>query len=552
MRKLALLLSVLLLFAAGMPALADEPASPSFSVKVPADFEGELNGRCLIALSRENTEDSGMPYEQVDPTGVPVFGKTVFGLKAGDTITFTVGDAEVYGFPFQLGDIPKEELYAQAFFIRYTKFERAAGPAIWGMADLGGGGSFTANPLNMYSAVADKQLIDVSAPKTIELELTETIPTPEIAADQVYQQGNYPDTDLVKYVKIQSKILSDWWGTPMYLGANVLLPKNYDPAKKYPVLYYQGHFPGGGAPLSYGRNEAFTQYWDGDEAVQMIVITFRDATPFYDTSYSVNSANQGPWGDAIMNELIPELESRFSIIQEPWARMLSGGSTGGWESLAMMIFYPDFFGGTWSLCPDGVDFHNYQIVNIYDDDNAYYFDRGWVKVERPGARAVDGNIRYMMKDENLWEIAVGGLNAMSLGQWAVWEATYGPMGEDGYPKRIWDPLTGKIDKEVAEYWKQNYDLNAILQRDWAELGPKLKGKIHLRGGDMDAYYLNLGQYRMAEFLESTTEPYYEGYSVTFPRMGHTGNITNMALLQEMADHMIKYGPEDAQSYLYNK
>jgi hypothetical protein len=158
----------------------------------------------------------------------------------------------------------------------------------------------------------------------------------------------------------------------------------------------------------------------------------------------------------------------------------------------------------------------------------------------------------MMKDENLWEIAVGGLEALSLGQWAIWEAVYGPMDKDGYPARIWDPLTGKIDKTVAEYWKQNFDINFKLQKEWPTLGPKLVGKIHLRGGDMDAYYLNNAQYLVGDWLETTKDPYYAGYSVTFARKGHTGNITNVDLLKEIAAHMIKYGPANAASILAAK
>ena len=195
---------------------------------------------------------------------------------------------------------------------------------------------------------------------------------------------------------------------------------------------------------------------------------------FYDTSYSVNSANLGPWGDAIVTELIPYLENNFSIISEPWARALAGGSTGGWESLAMQIFYPDFFGGTWPLCADSLDFNYHQIVNIYENENAYYIDQDWYKVERPSCRSIDGNIQWTIKDECLWEAAVGGVeHPISLGQWAIWEAVYGPKGEDGYPKRLWDPLTGVIDHEVAAYWKDNFDLNAILQKKWTEIGTSL-------------------------------------------------------------------------------
>ncbi|MBP7110070.1 MAG: enterochelin esterase-like enzyme [Firmicutes bacterium] len=555
-KSTALSLAAVLLLMMFSVSAAGAVSGFKFEVKVPDDFVGELNGRCLVALTKDVSKSD--PYKQVSPTGVPVFGKTVFGLKAGDVITFTADDKQVYGFPFQMDAIPQAELYVQAFFVKYTKFTRANGSTIWAMADHGGGGNMFSNPYNLYSKVV-KSFIDVSTPSTVKLELTEMIQLPKpLKEGEVTQQGNYEDKPYLKYVKIQSKLLTEFWGTPMYIGANVLLPNTYGkvPGKKYPVLYYQGHWPGGAAPLSYestsAAGKALKEFWDSADAPQMLAITIRDANPFYDTSYSVNTANIGPWGDAITKELIPYLEKTFDIIAEPWARMLAGGSTGGWESLAMQVFYPDYFGGTWSMCPDPVDFNYYQIVNIYKDDNAYYIDKGWYKVERPGSRKTDGNINYMMKDENFWEVAVGGLEAISLGQWAVWEAVYGPMAADGYPARIWDPLTGKIDKAVAEYWKQNFDLNYKLQKEWPTLGPKLVGKIHLRGGDMDAYYLNNAQYLLGDWLETTKDPYYAGYSVTFPRMGHTGNISNPDLLKEMAAHMIKYGPADAAAILAAK
>lgn len=532
-------------------ALAQEAGAPAFTVevKVPDDFEGELNGRALFMFDKALPED-GQLYNNLDVTGCPVFGKTVYGLKAGDVVTFTADDPDVFGFPFQLSEVETGEYAVQAFFIRYTAFDRQGLPTIWGMADHGGGGSFTRNPYNLYS---NGQMATVGE-GTLTLTLENEIPLGyELKEGQVTQQGNYEDTEQVKYIKIKSEVLSAFWGTDMYLGANVLLPKDYDPAQKYPVLYYQGHWPSGNAPLNYGRTgrpayDAFNAYWDGPDAAKMIVVTFRDANMFYDTSYSVDSANLGPWGEAITTELIPYIEETFGGVGESWARALAGGSTGGWESLAMQVFYPDFFGGTWALCPDGVDFHGYQIVNLYEDDNAYYTDVGWYKLLRPSSRDVLGNIRFTIKDENYYETAVGGDKATSLGQWAIWEAVYGPIGEDGYPQRVWDPMTGEIDKDVVAYWQENYDLTYYLQNNWETLAPSLIGKIHLRGGDMDSYYLNIAQYRLGDWLE-TAEPAYEGYSITFPRMGHTGNISNEALIDEIAAHMIQYGPENAAALL---
>jgi hypothetical protein len=213
----------------------------------------------------------------------------------------------------------------------------------------------------------------------------------------------------------------------------------------------------------------------------------------------------GPWGDAIVEELIPHLERTFRMEASQWARVVVGGSTGGWEALAMQIFYPDFFGGAWGWCPDPVDFRYHQIVNVYEDANAYVTDHGWVKVERPGARRPDGNVRYTMRQENLYEYAAGP-RGKSGGQWAIWEAVFSPVAGDGQAQPIWDPLTGEIDKSVAAYWRAHYDLNQLLQQEWNELGPKLRGKLHIAVGDMDSYYLEQAVYLLEEFLAATKAP----------------------------------------------
>jgi hypothetical protein len=93
-------------------------------------------------------------------------------------------------------------------------------------------------------------------------------------------------------------------------------------------------------------------------------------------------------------------------------------------------------------------------------------------------------------------------------QWDVWEAVFSPQGPDGYPARIWDKRTGVIDRKVADYWKEHYDLSWILRRDWTRgLGQKLRGKIHLYVGDMDNYYLNNAVYLVEEFLKKADPPY---------------------------------------------
>jgi len=217
--------------------------------------------------------------------------------------------------------------------------------------------------------------LDLSSSVPVRISLTQRIPPIEPPADTKY----------VKHLKFKSEILSKWWGHDMYLGAVVVLPEGFDehPNAHYPVVYNQGHFPRTfslgepGAPSGRGgqagaSGSPFYQDWVSGKLGRFIIVLMQHPTPFYDDSYAVNSANNGPYGDALTQELMPLVEKRFRAIAEPWARTLYGGSTGGWESLAWQIFYPDMFNGTWTFCPDPVDFRYFQMVNIYQDNNAFY------------------------------------------------------------------------------------------------------------------------------------------------------------------------------------
>jgi hypothetical protein len=376
--------------------------------------------------------------------------------------------------------------------------------------------------------------------------------------DQVIPPIEVPaDTEWVKHIKFKSELLSEFWGHPIYIGATVLLPMGYDshPDVEYPVLYSQGHFSTR-APYGFtGEKSSFYKTWTAEDFPRMIVVTFQHPCPYFDDSYAVNSVNCGPYGDAIMEELIPKIEEQFRIIRKPYARVLSGGSTGGWESLALQIFHPDFFGGTWSFCPDPIDFNYYGLVNIYKDKNAFFIESGWMKPERPLMRDGHGQVLVTMRDMNQLE-AVLGTKQRSGQQLDIWQAAYGPIGEDGYPKPLWDKLTGEIDREVALYMRERYDLTYYLKQHWAEIGPKLVGKLHLITGDMDNYYLNEAVYEMEEFLENTKDPYYDGsFQYGRPRKTHgwspfgrgTGNLE-----REMAELITKNAPpgEDPTKWKY--
>lgn len=524
-------------------------AQARFEVSFPASAHATaITGRVYVAISR-TSDSSRTPIQETGETGVPLFGVNVENLAPGASATI---DARAFGHPVQrLADIPKGEYWVQPFVNVYTRFARADGHTVWLHMDQWEGQNWKRSPGNLYGTPV-RVAYDPASRTPIRLVADKVIPPVQVP----------PDDDHVKRIKIQSAILTRWWGQPIYLGATVLLPKDYDkhPEVKYPVVYSHGHF-GLGAPGGFGRAAGgrggnargpnFTEYWMADGSPRMILVTLQHPSPYYDDSYGVNSANNGPYGDAIMQELIPAVETKFRVLREPWARLLTGGSTGGWISLAHQVFYPDFYGGVWSLCPDAVDFRYHQIVNVYADTNAYWLDRGWMKLDRPTQRRPDGNITAMMKDENWFELAVGD-RSRSGGQWDIWEATYGPVGTDGYPQRIWDKTTGVIDKSVAAYWREHYDLRNILETRWSTLGPKLADKINVYVGDADSYYLNMGVHLLDTFLASTTGPKWTGEIVFQPMAPHCWGPSLAELLPKMAAQIERHAPNgaDLKSWRY--
>ena len=249
----------------------------------------------------------------------------------------------------------------------------------------------------------------------------------------------------------------------------------------------------------------FYKSWTGPGFPRVLLVQIQHPTPYYDDSYAVNSANNGPYGDAIMQELVPEIERKFRGLGEGWARFTYGGSTGGWEAMAVQMFYPDMFNGAWVACPDPIDFRHYTVVDLYKDKNAYYQEGPFKRVPRPGQRNFLGHVSTTLEQTNHRELALG-TRSRSGDQYDVWESVFSPVGADGYPKPIWDKRSGVIDTSVAAYWREHFDLSHILQRDWQTLGPKLRGKLRIYVGDMDNYYLNNAVYEVERFLKQANPP----------------------------------------------
>jgi hypothetical protein len=515
-----------------------------FEITFPESVRSEVvTGRMFVMMARSDERE---PRQQVGRTGVPFFGVDVENLAPGRPVII---DGSALGSPIErLKDIPPGDYYVQAMLNIYTQFERADGHTVWMHNDQWEGQSWRRSPGNIHSEVQRVHIDPVSG-GTIRLELTNILPPIEMPRD----------TQWVKRFRFQSEILSRFWGQPIYLGATVLLPDGYDthPDVNYPTVYQQGHFstrsplrfrepgPGGGEGSETYRS------WISDGFPRMIGVTFQHPTPYFDDSYAVNSVNVGPYGDAIMQELIPEIERRFRCIPESWARVLTGGSTGGWESLALQVWHPDFFGGTWSFAPDPVDFRNVEGINIYEDTNAFYKIHEWRKVPIANTRNQIGEVILTSRQRNYFEL-VNGTRGRSGEQLDIWSAVFGPLGEDGYFQPLFDKATGEIDPEVAAYWRENYDIRHYLEQNWSEVGPKLVGKIHVICGDMDNFYLNVGTYHLEEFLEGTSAPHYGG-SFTFGARGGHGwrPMSTAELLRTMADHITRNAPSGITTRSWN-
>jgi hypothetical protein len=337
--------------------------------------------------------------------------------------------------------------------------------AIQAVMDLDRGHiSFSAAPGNGY-CIAPKQ----------DLNPTETGPV-KLTLDQVYKERGFTETANVKLVDIKSELLTKFHGRETHLHAGVVLPASYAEKKDkhYPVIY---EIPGFGANhfMAFGRRNAT------DVAGEEFLYVVLDANCRTGHHVFADSANNGPCGKALIEELIPYIEKEYRAVGKPGGRFVTGHSSGGWSSLWLQITYPDYFGGVWSTAPDPVDFRDFQRIDLTKRGvNMFTDEEG---KQRPIARQGNTAILYYKPFSDMEMVMGHG------GQLGSFEAVFSPRGADGKPKHLWDRKTGAVDPEVAKAW-EGYDIRLILERNWKTLGPKLGGKIHVYMGGNDTFYLD--------------------------------------------------------------
>lgn len=583
---IGLMLSYFVRFPGLFPVGSDEPgASARFRVTFSSTVRSEpVTGRLIVCIAKKQAVQDPQGEDQPRlligdySDSQQAFAVDVFEFHA-DSQVREVNASHAVGYPVTFMDeVPAGEYWVQAVLHPYEFYNRSDGQQLW--------------LPSMTTFESDLGVFDSPGTLFSAAQLVTFKPTPDFALDLIADQAVPPlppieeKHELLKHVEFRSPMLSEFWGTDVFLKAWVLLPARfYDNSTahiKYPLFLYHSHYGRefehnffSTAPSDtsahddrwYGyylfRNWTSAEPEDAFTNKRGLIVQLQHANPYYDDSYAVNSANIGPYGDAITYEFLPFIEQQFRGIGEGWARTMYGGSTGGWESFSVQVFYPDDYNGCWSFCPDSFDFRKFQIVNLLEDRNAYYTRGDWTIKDRGSVRNYLGDIRETMEEENHHEL-VRGSRGRSGGQWDAWQAVYSPVNEsDGYPAAIWDKLTGEINHEVVAYWEEHFDVRKKLQREWNSegLGAKLVNKLHVYVGVTDSYYLNDGVYYLNDFLESTHDPYYNGSVEYGVRDGKgfehcwTGsydetlsmawNTLNQRMVPRMVDHIVSSAPEGA-------
>ncbi len=434
-------LGLVWLFANPQGVAAQDPA---FELRFEKSLRSEpYTGRVTIFFGKTNREPRFGP-NWFHPE--PFVSKDVKDWKPGEPLAIRLADWDLKTFPRSLESVDWTAYKAQAV-ARWNPWEREVGTG----------------PGNAYSEPV--QITNDNQNKVV-LKLSKIVP-----------EQPWPDSKWTKLLRVRSKLLSDFHKKDVFLHAAVVLPDSYydQPKRRYPAIF---NIPGFGGTHRHGFRDRPVKE-DNPEGVEFFRVMLDPSCPLGHHVFA-DSANNGPFGTALVEELLPAFDQQFRTIPQPTARFLTGHSSGGWSSLWVQITHPDTFGGVWSTAPDPVDFRDFQQIDLFCQDENMYADTDGKP--RPLARR-DGQVLVWYRDFAEMEDTLG-----PGGQLHSFEAVFSPRTKDGSPALLWNRKTGAVDTDVANTWKK-YDIRLYLERDWDELREKLAGKLHVFMGDEDTFYL---------------------------------------------------------------
>lgn len=482
-RCLAVLASCIVLSS----AVAQDPRPLEFHLRFDkAVHDQPFTGRVYVLLTKQETKELPAGFNWFKPE--PIFARDVKDWKPGEPLII---GADALAYPTKLAELPKDTYSVHAVM----DFDRGAR-------------HFSTADGNLHSAPLRRELDKLSGP--VELTL-----------DKVHKTKAFVPAERVKLVDVESKLLSAFHKKPMRLRAGIVLPKSFasNPEQRYPAIYVIPGFGGThtGANIVAARNPTDVA------GVEMLYVVL-DPSCRLGHHVFADSENNGPVGQALIEELIPHIEKEYRALGTPAARFVTGHSSGGWSSLWLQVAYPDFFGGCWSTAPDPVDFRDFQKINLYRAGENMFVDAAGE--QRPIARRQGKPVLWYKGFSDMETVMGHG------GQLASFEAAFSPRGPDQRPRLLWDRVTGKIDAEVAKTWEK-YDIRLVLERNWKALGPKLAGKIHVYMGDADTFYLDGATVLLKDSLAKLGS---DAVVELFPGKDH-GTVVDNALRERMQKEM---------------
>ncbi|MEP6707799.1 MAG: alpha/beta hydrolase-fold protein [Pyrinomonadaceae bacterium] len=423
-----------------------------------------VSGRLLIFMTNQTKSLEMIEPDFLNPGSVFLTGVEVHNLEPGKPIEI---DPDALAFPAPFSKAPAGDYQLMALLdVNHSYTYDGAGAG------------------DIYSKVSVVPRLNPSSSPTIELTLTEVVPERKVS-----------DTDSVKLITFESPSLAAFWGRPMEMQAGVVLPPSYgkSASQRYPAVYMV-HGYGGTHLTAWRAGPALIKKMADGTTPEMIYVFLNASFPLGHHVFA-DSVNNGPWGHALTAEFIPYLEKQFRMDAQPNGRFLNGHSSGGWSTLWLQVNYPDVFGGTWSTSPDPVDFHEFTGPDLTKTPPQNFY-RG------PDSKPYN-LVRYHGREiMTLEEYArLERVEGYFGGQMASFEAVFSPRAADGQPMPLFDRDTGRIDPFVQKAWER-YDINRLLRENWAKLGPKLQGKLHIIVGTADTFHLERAVYLLRDTLKT--------------------------------------------------